>query len=475
MRPPEREYRILDKDLGRITNAEHAALALARPRLRLGLALLFMAVVAEIGATMLAGQPALGIVAASIAVATYLALSIGANDVANSLSPAIGAGAIGLTLGLCLVAAMELAGAVIAGGAVTRTLTQGLVGGSLGQGSPTPPMMLAALMAAATWISVATWLDAPISTTHSVVGAITGAGMATFGIGSVNWMAFASVALGWMASPVVSGCLAAALLASLHRHALDKEDPLPSGRAWLTLMVGLAAGALFLVGGTAYGGLGWPLVLGLTLAAIVAGAAYAHVTLARQIAGGAGGGKALKALLGLPLTVAALVMSFAHGANDASNVAAPLTIVLQGLARDGAPLLSPVAVLALAGLGIGAGVLLFGGRLVHMVGSNITRLNPARALCVTLASALTVLCFSLLGLPVSTTHIAVGGVFGVGFWREWRDRRRAKARAPMPVEEVRRRNLVRRSYVRAILGAWLITVPANAALAALLVLALNLR
>lgn len=474
MAGPDRDYRILDKDLGRMSNAEQAALSLARPRVRIGLALVFIAAMAEIAATAIAGQPALGTVAAAVAIAVYLALSIGANDVANALAPAVGAGAIGLTAGLWAVALTDVAGAVIAGSAVTHTLAQGLVGDHLGRGAPTALMMLAALASGATWISVATWLDAPISTTHSVVGAIAGAGMATYGLGSVNWGALALVALGWLISPLISGGLAAALLASLHRHALDKDDPLPSGRVWLTAVVALAIAILTGVAALSYGGLGWAAVIGLVALAGLIGGLYAHAMLGRQIAAGAQGGKALKALLGLPLIVAALVMGFAHGANDTSTIAAPLSIVLGQIGGATAPVLSQQAVLALSGLGIGVGILLFGGRLVHMVGSNITRLNPARSLCVTLAAGITVLGFSLLGMPVSTTHIAVGGVFGVGFWRERRDRMRNRSgsRAPLPEEERGRRHLVRRSYMRTILGAWLITVPANAALAALLVLIL---
>lgn len=471
---PDRDYRILDKDLGRLSNAEQAALSLARPRVRVGMALVFIAAAAEIAATVLAGQPALGIVAAAVAIAVYLALSIGANDVANALSPAVGAGAIGLTAGLVLVAVMDIAGAVIAGAHVTQTLSAGLIGGNLGRGNPTALMMLAALASAATWISVATWLDAPISTTHSVVGAIAGAGMATYGIHSVNWPGLAVVALGWLVSPVISGGLAAGLLASLHRHVLDCDDPLPTGRTWLTAIVAVASASLIGVAALSYGGLSWLAVLGLTAAGGLAGALYAHRILSRQIRAREKQDKALKALLGLPLIVAAMVMGFAHGANNTSTIAAPLGIVLAEVSHENGPILSLRAVVALSGLGIGVGVLLFGGRLVHMVGSNITRLNPARSLCITLAAGITVLGFSLLGLPVSTTHIAVGGVFGVGFWREYRDRKQSRNRAPLPDEELGRRHLVRRSYMRAILSAWLITVPANAALAALLVVILQL-
>ncbi|MDT1060565.1 anion permease [Paracoccus sp. CPCC 101403] len=470
----DRDYRILDKDLGRVTNAERAALASARPMVRIGIAVVFVAAVAEFAAAATAGQPMLGIMAASVAVATYLALSIGANDVANALGPAVGAGAIGLTTGLVLVAGMDVLGAVLAGEAVTRTLTEGLMGETLGDSAPAASMMLAALIGAASWISVATRMNAPVSTTHSVVGAIAGAGIATYGFGAVNWSAMAVVALGWIVSPVISGLLAAGILSNLHRHVLEKDDPIRSGRIWLTLLVALVTGLLAAMIALAFKGAGWIPVLLWTAAGCGLGGIYSHVMLGRQIRREAGGKLALKNLLGVPLTATALVMGFGHGANDTSNVAAPLTIILGQISDRPGELMDMQMVLLLSGLGIAGGIILFGGKLVTMVGSGITRLNPSRALCISLATALTVLGFSMMGLPVSTTHVAIGGVFGVGFYREWRDRRKTKKRAPMPDEELRRRHLVRRSHVRTILGAWLITVPVNAALAAALVLILRL-
>lgn len=172
-----REFHTLDKDLQRVTNTERAIMHSARPVFRLGIALIFVAAATLAATEFFAGQPSASIIAAGVAVAAYLALSIGANDVSNSLGPAVGAGAIGMTTGLVLVAVMEVAGAVIAGSAITTTLTEGLVGNALGQGAATAWMMLAALLAAGIWISLATWVNAPVSTTHSVVGAIAGAGL----------------------------------------------------------------------------------------------------------------------------------------------------------------------------------------------------------------------------------------------------------------------------------------------------------
>lgn len=462
-----REYRTLDKDLRRVTNAERAVMQSARPVFRLGVALIFVAAAALVTTGFFAGQPAIGIIAAGAAIAAYLALSIGANDVSNSLGPAVGAGALGMTTGLILVAAMEVAGAVIAGGAITKTLTVGLVGNTLGHGSTTAQMMLAALLAAAIWISLATWANAPVSTTHSVVGAIAGAGLANFGMQAVNWPALGVIALGWVLSPMIAGLIAAGLLALLRNRVLDRQDRIAAGRYWLPGMVALTTGLLGAVGALAWQGLDLPMVLAIALGTTALGGLYAGIRFRRMAPSEPGARGAMQQLLGLPLAATAMVMGFAHGANNTANIAAPLKIIL-GSTAPGEAAPSATLVLLVAGLGIALGILLFGRRLVHMVGSRITRLNPGRALCISTATAITVLGFSALGLPVSTTHVAVGGVFGVGFYREWYDQRRSKTRTPLPVEERRRRHLVRRSHVRTILGAWMITVPAAGALAALL-------
>ena len=468
-----REFRTLDKDLSRVTNAERAAMQSTRSLLRLGIALLFVTAATLTATGFFAGQPAIAIVAAGMAVAAYLALSIGANDVSNSLGPAVGSGAIGMTAGLCLVAGMEVLGAVLAGDAVTATLTEGLVGNTLGQGEATARMMLAALLAAGIWISLATWANAPVSTTHSVVGAIAGAGLATFGAQAVNWPAMGLIATGWMASPIISGLLAAGLLAALRNRVMDRPDRIGAGQVWLPVMVALAMGMLGAVAAVSSHLLSLPVILAVGLVCAMIGWVYARLRIDRLIRDKSGERVALKKLLGLPLVAAAMVMGFAHGVNDTANIAAPLTIMLKSIAANAsAP--RGTLVLLVSSIGIALGIVLFGRRLVHMVGSNITRLNPSRALCVSLATAITVLGFSSFGLPVSTTHIAVGGVFGIGFYREWRDRRLGtdeeilRDEAPLPDEERRRRHLVRRSHVRTILSAWLITVPAAAMLAAAL-------
>lgn len=476
-----REIHTLDKDLERISAAERAGVQSLRALTRTGIAVLFVAVMVVVAAGMAArgGTAALGnhvgvaTVAAGMALAIYFALTIGANDVSNSLSPAVGSGAIGLRAGLALVAVAEIAGAVLAGERVSATLSLRIVNSAqlLADGQAAPAM-LAALLAAAIWMNLATWAGAPVSTTHSIVGGIAGAGVAVYGLSAVNWGGVAVIALGWIASPVAAALVAAGLLALVRERIGMAADRAAAARRWLPAMVAaltaLAAGML--IGGPLGQGKAVSLVLMLAIGAAVRVAALAHLN--RRIAAAAliGAEPRQRDLFAVPLVLAAVLMAFAHGANDASNVTAPLGLILAAAGQaGGAPAgsaLQPIATLA-AGGGLALGGLLFGRRLVVMVGSRITRLNPVRAFCVSLGTSAVVIGASWLGLPVSTTHVAVGGVFGVGFYREWEDRRRKRDRKALPVEETRRRTLVRRAHVRRILFAWAITLPASASLAAL--------
>jgi PiT family inorganic phosphate transporter len=186
--------------------------------------------------------------------------------------------------------------------------------------------------------------------------------------------------------------------------------------------------------------------------------------------------KSLKVLFGIPLVVSAALLSFAHGANDVANAVGPLAAIVQA-SQSGdftAAVSIPLWVMVIGALGISFGLFLFGPKLIRMVGGQITKLNPMRAYCVALSAAITVIVASWLGLPVSSTHIAVGGVFGVGFFREWdasRRMKRARVDANLPElssDERRRRKLVRRSHFLTIIAAWVITVPAAAILSATL-------
>ncbi|MFV0409413.1 MAG: inorganic phosphate transporter [Paracoccus sp. (in: a-proteobacteria)] len=468
-----RDYHVLDKDLARLSDAEGAGHAVMRPLRRIGLAL---GLVLMIGLAGLIAGGDIGVQApliTSLVVAIYLGLNIGANDVANSAGPAIGARAIGVLPGLALVAAAQLAGALLAGGAVTRTIAYDIVNfGPAGSAGPqSARIMAAALIGAALWVSLANWARAPVSTTHSVIGAVAGAGLAGLGIGAVHWTSIAGMAVSWMVAPLISALIAAALVAFLRRKIRFAPDPNAAAQLWLPMLIGattaiFAAYLLILPTRPSAGPATLLACAGLGLLA----AGLSHWRIGRQIAGASGRVLSLKQLLVRPLIVTMILSGFAHGANDVANIAGPLSVVLTGGAGAGTGfgVLSPqLTIIVLAGTSIAAGSLIFGRRLVRLVGSSITRLNPSRAFCAALAAAATVLACSALGLPVSTTHCAVGGIFGVGFYREWEDRRRRKARKTLPSEEVHRRRLVRRSHVWTTLAAWAVTLPGAAIMAVL--------
>lgn len=468
MKRSRRGYHTLDKDLRRITYVETAQNFAFRPMLRLGLAVLagvavLIAVMAQTGGD--TGALSLG---AGLVVACWLGLAIGANDVANSLGPAVGAGAIALFPGLVIVAIAEIAGASVAGGPVTDRLANGIFEASFltSQGQE-QILMVASLIAAAIWITLATAMGLPVSTSHSIVGAIAGASSAALGLTAVDWTSMMTIASAWLLSPLSAGILAAGILAFITVFVRDAPDRTRASRRWLPLLVALMVG-MFLIYFTLlvtrrFGLPVMPFVVVTLLSTI--GAGWGMRQRLAAITGDIREKPKMKHLFRPPLVAAVAIMAFAHGANDVGNIAGPLSVILQK--GEDSVLQIPIFVLLIAGLTISAGTLLFGRRLVNMVGRGITRLNPVRAFCVSLATAMTVLISSGAGLPVSTTHVAIGGIFGVGYVREWLDRRRNLTRDRVPAEETRHRMLIRRSHVATISVAWLVTVPITAVLGAL--------
>jgi len=346
--------------------------------------------------------------------------------------------------------------------------------------------MMAALISAALWVNLATKVGAPVSTTHSVVGGVMGAGIAAAGFAAVNWPTMGAIAASWVISPVLGGVIAAAFLALIKSRIIYQDDKIAAARRWVPVLVGIMAGtfAAYL----ALKGLkrvinidiGTALLIGLVLGLV----SYAITCplIRRQSEGMENRNKSLKALFGLPLVLSAALLSFAHGANDVANAVGPLAAIVHAnqFGAVAGEVAIPMWVMIIGAFGISFGLFLFGPKLIRMVGSQITKLNPMRAYCVALSAAITVIVASWLGLPVSSTHIAVGGVFGVGFFREWHMERRlrntsAQAGRPktLPPEERRRRKLVRRSHFMTIIAAWVITVPAAALMSAAIFLLLS--
>ena len=302
------------------------------------------------------------------------------------------------------------------------------------------------------------------------------AGLAIAAAGLMVWELAAMLAAPGKALPARglgllagAGLLAALILAFIKARIMDAEDVLAAARRWVPVLIGVMAGTF----GTYLAGLslGWSPRTALALGAALglAGWAGARPLVRRQAAGLENRRRSLRALFALPLVLSAALLSFAHGANDVANIVGPLAAIVQtaGSGDVAAAVLIPAWVMGIGALGISVGLVLFGPRLIRLVGSEITRLNELRAFCVALAAAITVILASWLGLPVSTTHSVVGAVFGVGFYREWqgaRTRRGGPAGA-IPPEERRRRKLVRRSHLVTVV-AWVVTVPAAGLLAA---------
>ncbi|QEE37351.1 inorganic phosphate transporter [Octadecabacter sp. SW4] len=484
---PGNQWKTLDKDLGRIAHVEYATQYVARPMVGFGVALAFI-VVAALGAALFFGQqPTSLIVIAAAAFGAYMAINIGANDVANNMGPAVGANALTMGGAIVIAALFESAGALLAGGDVVSTISKGIIDPeSVSNSRVFIWAMMAALISSAMWVNLATWVGAPVSTTHSVVGGVMGAGIAAAGFAAVNWPNMGLIAASWVISPVLGGAIAAAFLAFIKHNIVYRDDKIAAARIWVPVLIGIMAGvfATYLamkgLKRVVQIDLGIALLIGLAVGAATYVAAAPLIR--RQSEGMENRNKSLKALFGLPLVFSAALLSFAHGANDVANAVGPLAAIVHAeqFGEFAGKVTIPLWVMVIGAMGISFGLVLFGPKLIRMVGSQITKLNPMRAYCVALSAAITVIIASWLGLPVSSTHIAVGGIFGVGFYREWhaeRRIRRTNAKHPdvmrIAPEERRRRKLVRRSHFMTIVAAWVITVPAAALMSALIFLGLS--
>jgi len=482
--PNAKGIKTLDKDLGRISMLEQAAAFTSRPLVGPGVALLFIILAGLAAATVMGAGTGTWVVVLAAAVGAYMALNIGANDVANNMGPAVGANAVTLGGALVIAAVFETAGALLAGGDVVSTVSRGIVSpDSVADPQVFIWAMMAALLAGALWINLATWFGAPVSTTHSIVGGVMGAGIAAAGFSAVNWFVMSKIAASWIISPVLGGIMAAGFLAVINNRIIYREDKIAAARTWVPILIGVMGGVF----ATYMAMKGLKKIVKFDLdEAILIGIAVAiplvfimRPLIRRQARGLENRTKSIKILFSIPLVFSAALLSFAHGANDVANAVGPLAAIVHAVQEgaSGDRVQIPYWVMIVGAVGLSVGLILFGPKLIKVVGSEITRLNAMRAWCVALAAAVVVIIASWLGLPVSSTHIAIGGIFGVGFYREWYHEKILKVNRDMsalPVEERTRRKVVRRSHLMTIMAAWVITVPATATLSAGLFLAANL-
>lgn len=355
----------------------------------------------------------------------YMAMNIGANDVANNMGPAVGSGAITLGWAILIAAVFEALGAIIAGGEVVGTIKGGIIDTkAFSDPERFTWLMLAALLAGALWLNLATMLGAPVSTTHSIIGAVMGAGIAAGGWSLVNWGTIGAIVASWIISPLMGGIIAALFLFAIKHTITYKSDMTQAATRQVPVLVALMAwafGTYMLLKGVSqlikvpF----WMAVLwGLVFAVVV------YFVVSKPIARAArrqpNTKDGVNALFTWPLVFSAALLSFAHGANDVANAIGPLAAIYEAVVSGAvaAKAATPVWVMLLGAAGLSVGLALYGARLIMTVGKEITELDRMRAYSIAMAATVTVIVASQLGMPVSTTHVTIGAVFGVGFLRE---------------------------------------------------------
>jgi PiT family inorganic phosphate transporter len=361
----------------------------------------------------------------------YMTWGIGANDVANAMGTSVGSGAITVKQAIIIAAIFEFAGAFIAGGNVTSTIRKGIVDPSGLADQPELLVfgMLAALLAAALWLMIASTKGWPVSTTHTIVGALVGFAVAGIGVEAVQWVKIGQIAASWIISPALGGFLAYLLMMSIRKFILNTENPFESAKRWGPVYVFLVGFIISLV--TMFKGLKH-LNLELTalqsfVAAIGFGIVVAFIgwLLINKVEVDKEADRdyhfASVEKIFVPMMIfTACAMAFAHGSNDVANGIGPLAAVASIIKSGGEVAQTaelPLWILVMGGLGIVLGLATLGYKVMQTIGTRITQLTPSRGFCATLAAAATVVLASRTGLPVSTTHIAVGAVIGVGLAR----------------------------------------------------------
>jgi len=402
----------------------------------------------------------------AVAACVYMAWNIGANDVANAMGTSVGSHAITLKQAVLLAAVFEFAGAFLVGGHVTDTVRKGIVSTDVFVGHPELFVlgMLSALLAAGVWLNLATYLGLPVSTTHSIIGAIVGFGLLVGGMSAVHWGKLGSVVLSWLISPVCGGLMGWLTFTYIKRTVLSRWNPVRAARSIVPILI-------------------FPVAMVLTLSMLYKGLKNLKLdvsldkALLISLAVGTVSFLVLKVILNRKYSTrprkrtdafaqverlfaylqvgTACSVAFAHGANDVANAIGPFAAIVSVFRNGDLAMNVPVSlwILALGGMGIVVGLATWGHRVIETVGRKITSITPSRGFSAEFATATTVLVCSKMGLPISTSHTLVGSVIGVGV---------ARGMAALNLK-----------VILAIVNSWLITIPATAVVTVLIYLALK--
>ncbi|MBV6628111.1 MAG: inorganic phosphate transporter [Rivularia sp. (in: Bacteria)] len=417
-----------------------------------------------------------------ILLAFYLAWNLGANDVANAMGTSVGSKAVTLRQALIIAGILEFTGAVLFGHEVSQTLATEVSNPSLFADVPQvfAVGMFSVLLASALWLQIATSKGLPVSSSHAVVGAIAGFSMVAAGFGAVEWSSIGKITLGWVITPVISGCIAALFYSQVKRWILDRTDSLRQLNEWIPWLSALLLGvfgvivlpkatqplAIYLIEqvGLKIPSHDVPLFIGTTAA--VGLTVYSW----REAGKGGEGKEGVETNPQLPITnyqlpiqnpvertfakfqlLSACFVAFAHGSNDVGNAIAPLAAIAYINRTGKVPIYDldiPIWILVIGGTGIVFGLAVWGKKVIATIGESIIALQPSSGFCAELATATTVILASRLGLPVSTSHALVGGVVGIGLIKDFKS--------------------VQFKTLQGIAAAWIVTLPVSAVLSAII-------
>ncbi|AYQ57612.1 Probable low-affinity inorganic phosphate transporter [Bathymodiolus thermophilus thioautotrophic gill symbiont] len=403
----------------------------------------------------------------AIAFGLFMAWGVGANDVANAMGTSVGSGAITIKQAIVIAVIFEFAGAVLAGGEVTATIRKGILDASLFTNDPHLLVygMLASLLSAGVWLMIASSLGWPVSTTHSIVGAIVGFGAVGIGVDAVAWGKVGNIAMSWIVSPILAGSIAFVLFKSLQSLIIDTSKPFENAKKYVPFymfLVGFIISLVTIFKGLKHVGLEFDMMTSYLLATIFGLlVAIIGAIVIRRIHLDPNENRdfhftSMERVFSVLMIVTAAAMAFAHGSNDVANAIGPLAAIY-GVIESGGVIGSksalPVGILLVGGVGIVLGLVTYGHKVIATIGTGITQLTPSRGFAATLAAATTVVIASGTGLPVSTTQVLVGAVLGVGL---------ARGMAALDLRMINK-----------IFLSWLITLPAGALMSILFFFALK--
>ena len=380
----------------------------------------------------------------------YMAWNIGANDVANSMATAVGAKAITLRQAVLIAAVLNFLGAVFLGSDVKHTLERGIVNvDKMGDAHSIMLGFLASIIAAAIFVTLSTWKELPVSTTHAIIGGITGFGLVAGGADVIIWKKLGEVAMSWIISPISGAVIAYIVFRSIVHFVFASGKPAEAAKKFGPLFIGLT---FFIISLSLFTKthLGDVLFTGMNQIMLVSLAVFVVSTIAGIFIVGemtiGKGYEAVEYLFKRLQIITSCYVALSHGANDVANAIAPLSVVLTTALKDTSIVDSNFSyyLLALGGAGIAAGILTWGYKVIRTLGSKITALTNTRGFSVDFGTATTVLVASRLGLPISTSHTVVGAVIGVGLARGL--------------------EAVDLSVVKKIIYSWAFTIPASMAL-----------